>query len=351
MSDEDNAEDPIRDQSEIEKIVAQHGLKLPDGKATENYPTRYSDVLKAYAAHKFTAKRLDDKKAKHFVTSLVKGGALVWEYKGRRLNWITGLSAFCRHDGSDVIAEMIEIHNDVCVELYGMAMDQVESVGDFRTHDDTLDPDKAAKRGVYLASDLHVEDRQHLTDAFINQYLRPYLDARRESLSIFFKQIEATHRAGQVLIFRRESDGGHVLVLPRDGFDGLGSYRVPRANYLTGFDYSEEEVDVHLLGGQAPHFNPEVLVFLSSDQIPELCVYDGADGVRQGRPKGINYTEADLPFVKQMYEVLHEGEAISIAEAARLVFDADPGSIKGGGTEASKQKRLARLYNKTYPSG
>jgi len=121
---------------------------MSDCQAIENYPTRYSEVLKAYAAHEFTARRLDDKKAKHLEKALVKGGGLVWEYKGRRLNWITGLSAFCRHDGSDVIAEMTEIHNDVCVDLYGMAMDQIESVGDFRTHDDTLKPDKAAKRGA-----------------------------------------------------------------------------------------------------------------------------------------------------------------------------------------------------------
>jgi hypothetical protein len=80
---------------------------------------------------------------------------------------------------------------------------------------------------------------------------------------------------------------------------------------LTGFEYSEDEVDPHLLDEQAPHFNLEALVFLSADQIREFCVYDGADGLRQGRPKG----------------------------------------IKDGGTPASKKKRLARLYKETYRSG
>ncbi|SFB12854.1 hypothetical protein SAMN05421688_3109 [Poseidonocella pacifica] len=316
----------------------------------------YKSILAEYDKQTLTAPRLDPAKVAKLLKALAPDGVLVWELKGQPLNWISGLSAFCRQvDNDHIIAGLNASHSDVCLELYRFASKQVDSVALGPTYDQSASCETARKRGALLIPDLPIPDRELLTDDFINAVLRPYHAARRRAVEIYFRQIEETHRAGMWLAFRTTSTNNQVLLLPGKGFDQLSNYRIPRASYARGFGYHDDELDQLIFPPRPLAFDPEALVFLPTSDIPEFCLDEKKEARKRagrsgGRPKGTGFKEADLPAIEEMHELMANGWAKSVRDAARQLVERRSEDVAGEGTEESTLTRLRKRYREMYPS-
>jgi hypothetical protein len=314
----------------------------------------YLDALKSYEVSVFSYPKLDPAKVHRLEKSVIGDGAPRVERKGQKLNWISGLPAFCDHSGSDVISTIVEEYTYLTTDLYEIAMDLVEEFNAEMAHDRSQNPDLAKKRGAYLAPNLIIHDREYLSPKFIAHVLRPYFDACRRALHLLFSKIKQAHISGQFTIIARDGDRSYGIVLPGDGFDRRGSYKIPRESYLTGFHYSEDEIDRRLLQGQTASFDPLALRFLTSDQLPEFCfrgIGEAGRTKRAGRPKGTSLDIVDAPILQKMHDLLSSGLVCSIAEAARQVYVEDLTLFSGPGTPESKMKRLTKKYAIKYPKG
>jgi len=162
LSDKQNASDPAikhPDMEDIDRQLRSAGLSFPHVTPVE---MRFMKIVKPFREMGFRFPKLDPKKATKLVSKLISNGELEWELNGRSLNWVMGLSAFCGLDGDNVIAGITEAYGDACVEIYRVAMDDVEAFDDTMLYDEDLDPYEAKHRGVYLAPDLPIVDRQYI---------------------------------------------------------------------------------------------------------------------------------------------------------------------------------------------
>lgn len=311
----------------------------------------FGAVIDAYEAMVYDAPALDPAKAGGLEKALIRDGGLNLKVAGHDLRWIQGLTAFCRHDGSDVISDICERHSDVVTDLYQIALEQCDEFPLGELQDSEQDPAGAGARGALLSPELPLGDRQFLTLEAVSTLLRPYHQAKWTVLKIFFKQIAQAHRSGKFVMFRREADRGYGLVLPGYGFDGLKSYRIPRQAYRQGFGYSETELDYLHFPDAVPSFNAQALVFLSSGNLPEFCVAKGArKQSKGGRPLGSGYHEQDEGYVERMRSLIISGKARSIVDAARQAAAENPDGLAGGGTYHSKLRRLCDRYRARYPN-
>lgn len=308
-------------------------------------------VIDAYEAMVYDTPALDPAKAAGLEKALIRDGGLNWQVAGHELCWIQGLTAFCRHDGSDVISDICQRHSNAVTDLYEIALEQCDEFPLGELQDREQDPAGAGARGALLSPELPLGDRRFLTLGAISNLLRPYHQAKWTVLKIFFEQIAKAHRSGKFVMFRREADRGYGLVLPGYGFDGLSSYQIPRQAYRRGFGYGETELDVLHFPDAEPSFDAQALVFLSSDSLPEFCA---AKGVRKqgkgGRPRGSGYHEQDEGYVERMRSLITSSEARSIADAARQAAAENPDGPAGGGTYQSKLRRLRERYRARYPN-
>lgn len=183
----------------------------------------YQEVLRSFEVLVFSYPKLDPAKVHRLEKSVIGDGAPRVERKGQKLNWISGLPAFCDHSGSDVISAITEEYTDLTTDLYEIAMDLVEEFNAEMAHDRSQNPDLAKKRGAYLTPNLIIHDREYLSPKFIAHVLRPYFDACRRPLHLLFSKIKQAHISGQFTIIARDGDRSYGIVLPGDGFDRRGS--------------------------------------------------------------------------------------------------------------------------------
>lgn len=316
-----------------------------------DYTKPYRELIENAKRESFTYPRLDPERAHRLEKALAGDIGLKWELQGKKLNWISGLTAFCDHSKEDVITAITSSHLDLNSAIHEVVRELMDDYDPDRSHDYSQHTDLATKRGAYLASNLYVPDRDYLTPGFVSEILRPYLQVSREALHLLWARIKRAHQGGQMLIFSRDGDGRFELHTPGDGFDRRGTYEIPRKAYLEGFNLGENDVDRSLIKSEPGDFDPRSLRFLGADQVLDYCLEEGSNKQKQrpaGRPNGINFDANDAPLIEEMHRLIQNRQARSIADAAQQVIESDPCRVAGSGTPESKEKRLARGYSKRY---
>lgn len=320
----------------------------PDPKA--NRPKDYCDVLLQYQQQPSCFPELDPSQAAKLVAAITTEGVPNIEYQGRKLGWRRGLSAFCSTEEDVSIGQLAEGFSSALVELFRVLSDKVDSVEFGPEYLDHPKPKSPFPRGTHLAPGMEIHNRELLTDGFIAAVLKPYHVAKLQVVEVYTKRLQKTHEDGSWVMLRPGPNGRLHLVLPGEGFNQRGSYRIPRTSIMRGYGCSDEELEPEIFPVRPPDFDVEALLFLSADHLNSfwkgarnLVPEAPAKDVRQkpGRPEGSGFDQQDGTYIARMGALIAQGKSNSHKNAAEQIVKQFENEIAGSSFDA-KVSRLAR---------
>ena len=301
----------------------------------------FQDVVGRYQEEKIDFPRLDLRKRGELFSAICPNGFPAVYLVERQLNWCQGIGSFCRPSSAGAIGEIAQCHSEALTDLYGVWSDLEDEI----TWDSNVDKSSAVSRGAYLFPALLIHNRDTLSDQYINDVLKPYQRSVIECRKMFFQRIREAHSSGVWLGLQPRDDGKYSMMLPASGFDQEGNYHIARSEYIKGFQYNDEEVDVANYPRVNSPANHDHWVFLSADEVPEFCFPSGSGVEAQIQLRPVSTVKPTETNTFENSRVIGRPRGTGLKEVERQYLDEIISLIKND-SSPNKTQIILSVYRK-----
>ncbi|MEL6693900.1 MAG: hypothetical protein AAFQ12_12835 [Pseudomonadota bacterium] len=308
--------------------------------------------------------KVDGKHLHQLARQLCQNGVLVYEINSTAINWSVGLETLCNPESVGNLGAAATWYEDRCAGLYRRWRDLDGSIENGPNHQETRLTGDRLEAATRLAPDLPIENREYLSETYLQKVLKPYAQAKYSIRQTLWSDLQRGHEVGFWLCFVPSDDGTYGLLTPGAGFDKMGSYQINRAAFLKGLNASDTHVDTlnypdqngyerqdrwHFIGADHPAIqsfieNPKSGGRLAPINAPKI-EYTG----EPGRPTGSIGYPKDTMLAEVGLKLLETGEAGNARDAARKAFNMHRPELDGYNEDRTPE-RVARLISKEYKS-